>query len=109
MTTIQITKGSEKQNDWATQIANKWITKFNIQISANDLRPVSDNVSWYSDSLRFVRDSLIADISKMTAKQIIDNRNSDPASRCLQQMRNASESRLREFADKYNTCALGDA
>ena len=71
---IQITTGTEKQNAWATDIANKAILTLDTEITNNDLRPASDNVTWYSENLRKARDIVATAIKAKNAKEIIEHR-----------------------------------
>jgi len=97
-----ITSGSEKQNKWAAEIVSGWIGQFDAEIEKNDLRPKSDGVTWYSDALRVVRKSFVADVEKMSAKQIIDYRKNDPAGRLLEKAKNASKDQLLAIASRGN-------
>lgn len=71
MSNIQITGGSEKQNNWATKIAQDWISKLDAEIENQKARPESDGMSKYVAILEKNREEMIANFAKVTAKQII--------------------------------------
>jgi len=68
---IQITGGSEKQNAWATKIAEEQIQRVDAEIS-NTVMRADTSLDWYLADLRARRATLELGFSKITAKQLID-------------------------------------
>ena len=71
-TQVTVTGGSDKQIAYASDIVSKWLSQIDAEISQTSARPVSDGVAWYADALTSARAVLVAGVSKMSAKQIID-------------------------------------
>jgi len=75
-----ITNGSDRQNSWAQDIANNWMRLIDAEIEQTTLRVDCDRregkdypvVVRYLDTLRDYRNRAVAQLAKMTAKQIID-------------------------------------
>ena len=72
MSNIQITGGSEKQNAWASKIAQEWLEKMDYEISNVAERQDLETVQWYYDNLLIARQKLIDGLEKIGAKQLID-------------------------------------
>jgi hypothetical protein len=70
--TITIAGGTEKQNAWATKIAQEWVSHLDNEISNAAARPISDNVQWYADNLIAAKGHFIEGLGKAAAKQVID-------------------------------------
>ena len=70
-----ITGGSEKQNAYATSIANGWLKQLDAEINNTIARmngDKSDALQWYLDNLEGYREKIMAGFGKMTAKQLLD-------------------------------------
>lgn len=72
METFEYTDGSEKQNAWASKIAQEAMAKYNLEIHNQELRPSSDGMSKYIEILKGNRKKLVAGFGKITARQLID-------------------------------------
>jgi len=72
MEAVQITGGSEKQNAWASKIADEWMAKVDTEIANQQARPASDNMAAYIGRLIEARASFAAGLPKAPAKKIID-------------------------------------
>lgn len=73
MSTVNITGGSEKQNSWATDIANTWISKVDAEIDiANRRIADGEKLEWYLSALEAGKSAFINGLPKASAKQIID-------------------------------------
>lgn len=99
MENVQITSGSEKQNIWATDIANKWIAELNQEIETVKIRNESgDRLEKYLELLETASTNLITGISKLTAKQIIDYH---------QAKRNPAAGLIKQAGEQYNAQKKG--
>ena len=72
MTTFNITGGSEKQNKWASDIANKWISEIDEEIARIANHTYADTLTVYADLLQVAKANFLAGMEKITAKQIIE-------------------------------------
>ncbi len=72
MENLKITGGSEKQNEWATKIANDWMAQYDKAIANQKIREESDGMAPYIAILENNRDKLVALLSKAKAKPLID-------------------------------------
>jgi hypothetical protein len=64
--------GSEKQNAWAKQIADRWLAELDSEIETTASRPEGDGLATYLAALRSKRAELLAGFERATAKQLID-------------------------------------
>jgi hypothetical protein len=71
MTAI-VLNGSDKQNAWAQEIANTWISKINAEIKANEFRAPDSKYYAIIAILKDYRDKAVARLATMTSKQVID-------------------------------------
>ena len=72
MSNLNITGGSEKQNAWATKIANDWMAEYDWDLNNQKLRPESDGMADYIKILEENRIKLLNGFEKITAKVVID-------------------------------------
>ena len=92
MTSVTISGGTEKQNAWATTIANQWLAQVEKEIATVQLRQAAgDGLVAYAAALQTARNQLLEGLSKVTAKQVIDLHTSklNMADRLLTQARRA--------------------
>lgn len=73
---IKISGGSEKQNEWATKIAQSWSEQLQNEIANNEARKHSEGAAWglewYLDALKTAKVKLHDGFTKATPKQLID-------------------------------------
>lgn len=65
---ITITNGSEKQNEWATRIAQREVSIMSAEIEATKGR---EGLEWYADALDAAMAKLVAGFSKIKAADLI--------------------------------------
>ena len=75
---LNITNGTDKQIQFATDIATSALRAIDAEIANTEMRPESDGVTEYATILRAHRDIAIAALNAKTAKEIIDARNFVP-------------------------------
>lgn len=68
---IEITGGSDKQNAWASALAQKQLAIVDLEIERTISRN-DDLLGWYLDELRARRKVLVDGFAKIGAKTIID-------------------------------------
>ena len=98
---------TETNSQIADNIADEWVSQFDRAIENNELRPESDGVRWYTNAIRCIREAFVADVSKMSERDIIDRKNNNPAAGYLQKLANCGEAKQRQLAEKFaqNTTA----
>ena len=74
MKPLKITSGSEKQNIWATDIANKILLPFSRKIEELEARDDGSDFSLIISALKLARLSVRRDIEKLSASEIIEIR-----------------------------------
>lgn len=71
--TVTIGGGTEKQNAWASSIANQWLAEVDKEIATVALRQAAgDGLVKYAEDLQTARKNLLEGFAKITAKQVID-------------------------------------
>jgi hypothetical protein len=67
-----VKSGSDKQNDWAQQIADTWTRKIDAEIETNEFREPGSKYYHIKEILAEYKEKAIAKLETMTSKQIID-------------------------------------